>query len=178
MCFHPHATYKDNRQQHHIKWAQTTRRFPHDLLISKVKEKKRLKKLTTVTRSAAKAPSTSIGNEVEFWCLYLCPLCGQKNLIILCNTKSMYMWSSRELLCLSRISKCSRRTNNFKWSSVVKLKASGGFNKPKSEATVFVGTPHVELSIAYNYTLESNTSEDNVFLTVIFQKRFKVALST
>lgn len=58
------------------------------------------------------------------------------------------------------------------------MKASGGFNKPKAEATVFVGAPHVKLSIAYNYTLESNTSEDEVFLTMIFKKRFKVALST
>lgn len=58
------------------------------------------------------------------------------------------------------------------------MKASGGFNKPKAEATVFVGAPHIKLSIAYNYTLESNTSEDELFLAVIFQKRFKVALST
>lgn len=58
------------------------------------------------------------------------------------------------------------------------MKASGGFNKPKAEATVFVGAPHIKLSIAYNYTLESNTSEDELFLAVIFQKRLKVALST
>ena len=116
VCFHPHEIYKDNRQQHHIKWAQTTQDFCVICWFQELKKKKRLKKLTSVTRNAANAPSTSIGNEVEFWCLYLCPLCDQKNFNILCNTRSMYMWSNGGLLCLLRIWKCSRRTNDFKWS--------------------------------------------------------------